>query len=411
MKNIFRIKNVLRSLNYVMATLSLGACMKAASPTLSDTETEADRNAVGVSTDICSDPFGTRGLLTTTTPYVMPDSSGQIPPNTPIRIQLRALCHGVPLAISGARLLSVPINQNGKQVGVAGASREGVVELETSFGAVANSLREFQGSYRAHFKVQFDYRLVIPGVSRIPFGTGLSDDLAITVGPCNDYDGKQKLFAKDVFRELMGRDAEDFQIVGMSQALNNYQVTRSEIALSLLRSYERGAKELNGIYLTYLGRPAEPAVLDLANPKSTIYNYLKGFVTIEDLRAGVLGSEEFFYLRVSGNNETFVRQLYFLTLGRYPSLRDGDGDRVLWELQTGQISRTVAARNIFRSGEWGALRADQWLAKVSGYYSVPSSYRDSVIADFVTLGRDETLAKFLSSGYYRTHPWCETAYY
>jgi hypothetical protein len=85
--------------------------------------------------------------------------------------------------------------------------------------------------------------------------------------------------------------------------------TRAQVALDIEQSAEYRTRVVESLYATLLGRPAD--ILGL----SSFVNALGSGTTIEQVKAAILGSAEF-YNRSGGTNSDFVQSVYESVFGR-----------------------------------------------------------------------------------------------
>jgi uncharacterized delta-60 repeat protein len=155
-------------------------------------------------------------------------------------------------------------------------------------------------------------------------------------------------FVSQVYLDLLQRPADSTGLAQWSGLLQNGQATREQVVGAIEHSPEFEHLVVNRIYQEYLKRSPSPAGL------ASWTNFLANGGTIDQLRAKVLGSPEFF--GDSGNtNASFVSALYLDVLGRPAD----SGGAAFWEkaLANG-MSRTSVASNIISSQEGSSDEMD-----------------------------------------------------
>jgi hypothetical protein len=119
-------------------------------------------------------------------------------------------------------------------------------------------------------------------------------------------------------------------------------VTRSQVALSIQTSPEFLVQTIEGIYGTYLKRLADP------DGGNFFANLLFGGTTIEQIKADIIGSAEYFQNQAGGTNDGFVVSLYQNLFNRSA---DGSGEAFWDQALAHGTSRTQVALSFLLSAE------------------------------------------------------------
>ncbi len=122
--------------------------------------------------------------------------------------------------------------------------------------------------------------------------------------------GLNRAFVTQVYRDLLGRDADPAGLAGWAGALDAGWLTRSLVVLGVEGSLEYRARQVEDLYATLLHRPADP--LGLAG----FVTFLGQGGTAERAAALLLGSAEYRQNRGGGSDAGFLAALYADVLGR-----------------------------------------------------------------------------------------------
>jgi hypothetical protein len=134
--------------------------------------------------------------------------------------------------------------------------------------------------------------------------TGPNAGLAI--GASNDAEVR---FVQKLYFDLLGRGI-DTGAQGYIDALTNGQLSRHDVADSILHSDEYDAHQINGIFKAFLNRDADQASLD------GYVKAVKDGMSLEDVTVDVLSSDE--YRSRHAGNAQFVTAIFDDVLGRFP---------------------------------------------------------------------------------------------
>jgi hypothetical protein len=162
-------------------------------------------------------------------------------------------------------------------------------------------------------------------------------DATIQVG---DVDPQVEFFLQRLYSVLLNRQIDqtalDYWAADLSQGLS-----RAFIVQFIMQSPEYQSAQVEQLYKQWLGRPADAAGL------AAWLQFLAAGHSLDDVRAGILSSQEFF--ADTGSTAAFVSALYVDLLGRQA---DPEG-QLAWQsaLLFGLLSRQQAATLIAHSHE------------------------------------------------------------
>jgi hypothetical protein len=149
-------------------------------------------------------------------------------------------------------------------------------------------------------------------------------------------------YVMQLYRDLLGREAEPAGLIDWSGRLDRGQLDRTEVALGIEASTEFRLRALQGVYMQFLQRSLDEF------GGATWLRFLAGGGTLEQVAAQVIGSPEYYHQRGGSTDAGFLAVLYADVLGR-PI--DSDGAAVWGQaLQTG-ASRTAVAQGVLSSLE------------------------------------------------------------
>jgi len=162
--------------------------------------------------------------------------------------------------------------------------------------------------------------------------------VTLTVTP---YTTHQRYVAQ-LYQDLLGRLPDPGGLASWTALLDSGQYSYAQVATALTSSREYDADIVDGFYVTYLGRHAEPGGLN------DWVNLMQGGYNAEQIRAGILGSPEYF-AGAGGTNTSFVTALYQSFLQRTPD----PGGLAAWInlLVTGQDTTAQVATGFLNSAE------------------------------------------------------------
>jgi hypothetical protein len=118
----------------------------------------------------------------------------------------------------------------------------------------------------------------------------------------------------ETYRTLLGRQIDPVGLANNTNALEG-GMSRQQIVLNIENSLEYRVKFVNDMYFSLLGRAVDPVGLDVSLRILGGVPFLGGRPTIEQLKAMIISSPEYF-LKHGGTNAGFLAGLYRDTLGR-----------------------------------------------------------------------------------------------
>lgn len=117
-------------------------------------------------------------------------------------------------------------------------------------------------------------------------------------------------FLPFAYQDMLGSAVDEQGLVLWTKQLGR-GVTRTDVALGIAESDDYRTRAINAIYQTYLNRPAD------SDEVQNGLNALRGGTTYEQIRVGILGSQEY-YSQAGGTPSGFVTRLYEDVLNRTP---------------------------------------------------------------------------------------------
>jgi uncharacterized delta-60 repeat protein len=147
-------------------------------------------------------------------------------------------------------------------------------------------------------------------------------------------------FVDQIYRDLLGRPAEGAALTGWGGWLDR-GATRAWLVGVVEKSPEYLGRVVEGLYHTLLGRPADAPGL------SAFVNLLASGASVEQARALILGSEEYFQ-RAGGSDAGLVDALYRDVLGRSRGTTEG---QVFVDALAAGLTRAEVAAAIVTSRE------------------------------------------------------------
>ncbi len=149
-------------------------------------------------------------------------------------------------------------------------------------------------------------------------------------------------FVNRLYRDLLGRNAEDSGRISFTHQLNLGTLSRSGVALTILASAEYRGLVVEDLYLRLLRRPADAA------GKSNFVAALGAGMTLPQLSAVLVGSAEYFQIN-GGTNSSFVAAAFLDLLGRPV---DAGGLAAFTSFLAGGGTRAAVAQSIVASTEF-----------------------------------------------------------
>jgi uncharacterized delta-60 repeat protein len=152
---------------------------------------------------------------------------------------------------------------------------------------------------------------------------------------------QNELFVDQVYLDLLKRPVDQVGFTYFLNGLDDGVFTRTQVVQLIEGSQEYRTDQIEGLYMSYLKRPADPDGLQ------SWLSLLNSGATIEQIKSGILGSQEYFQEQ-GGTNASYLQAVYEAVLSR-PIDPTGAAD---WgaELANG-VSRTQVAFQILSSTE------------------------------------------------------------
>jgi hypothetical protein len=164
------------------------------------------------------------------------------------------------------------------------------------------------------------------------------------------------------YRHLLGREAETAGLAGWT-ALLDQGVPRSEVVYRIENSAEGRIRQVQQLYGTLLGRPADPGGLTF------FVSLLESRGTVEQARALMLGSPEYFQTRAGGSNSGFVTAVYQDVLGRPPEPSGARG----WEGLLAEESSPSTVASEFANSSRSSVEVFRTITRVTIAFQIVSS--------------------------------------
>jgi cyclophilin family peptidyl-prolyl cis-trans isomerase len=140
------------------------------------------------------------------------------------------------------------------------------------------------------------------------FLTSTSTALSLTVNAAPV--ASNQTYVTQLYQDLLGRAPDPQGLNAFSTALNQNTLSRMQVAQAILTSDEGRTHEIEDLYQTYLNRPADSVGLNLS------LSFLKMGGTLQDVRAEIMGSPEYFQNRSASSNDNFLTDIYHDVLDR-----------------------------------------------------------------------------------------------
>jgi hypothetical protein len=148
-------------------------------------------------------------------------------------------------------------------------------------------------------------------------------------------------FVMQLYRDLLGREADPGGLANWSGQLDRGLVTRAQVAMGIEGSVEFRLRALQAIYNQLLQRPLDQS------GGYTWMGFLQGGGTLEQVADFVLGSQEYYVRRGGGTDSGFLTAVYGDVLGRAP-----DAGAAGWgQAMRAGATRTAVAQAILASTE------------------------------------------------------------
>jgi parallel beta-helix repeat protein len=173
-----------------------------------------------------------------------------------------------------------------------------------------------------------------------------------------------RAYVENLYETLLGRTA-DPGAAGFVTMLNN-GASRATVIADIVHSTEYETDQVQGLYTTYLHRPADTGGLQ------HFVGVLNSGGTVEQVAEALVSSPEYFQLhgRVYRQNGAFLTALYYDALGRGGSPAEQAG--FLQALDGGTMSRAQVAAAIFGSAEYQQDLVEHYYQEFLGRYGDPA---------------------------------------
>jgi hypothetical protein len=203
------------------------------------------------------------------------------------------------------------ISANGTADGIVWVVQRGATAILRAYSA-ADLTTELYDSTQAGTRDQFGeaVKFAVPTVVNGKVFVGTQSGLAVfgllPPGTPSPY----LPFVTQAYQDLLGRSAGPGELSSWTEALDQGQVTRAQVAFGIESSPEYRAAEVQQVYARFLHRAADPAGL------SGWVAFLQMGGTREQLEAAVAGSPESYQVRGGDTPNGFLDALYQDALGR-----------------------------------------------------------------------------------------------
>jgi hypothetical protein len=190
----------------------------------------------------------------------------------------------------------------------------------------------------------------------------------------------------NVYLSLLGRPADPTGLGYYSGQLNQ-GVSRDQVVQQIMAGDEYHTLVVEQLYQTYLHRSAD------GNGLSAYVAFLNHGGSIEQLRAILLSSDEYYAARGGNSNEGFLTALYYDVLGRTidPSGLSTYGHMLLNGLSRGDVA--LALLQSVEGSQYRVERDYEWLLHRGADASGMAAYAPML----AQTGQEETLITFLLS--------------
>jgi cyclophilin family peptidyl-prolyl cis-trans isomerase len=200
---------------------------------------------------------------------------------------------------------------------------------------------------------------VYGGTSDFTTSTSTALTQMVTAAPV----ATNQTYVTQLYQNLLGRSPDPGGLNTFTTALDQNTMTRTQVVTAMVTSDEARTHEIEDLYQSLLNRQADPTGL------SDSLSFLKSGGTLQQVRAVIAGSGEYFQSRSSSSNDNFLSNLYHDALGRAV---DPVGQSLAGQALTAGMDRSKVAAVVFNSAE-----GRQFLVQ-SYYTSLLSRSADSV---------------------------------
>ncbi len=269
----------------------------------------------------------------------------------------------------------------------------------TSLGTVisdGNGVFSVQGAHRYDTSASFNVTVTVTEVNHsndVPASTtAILSTAAVSTATLEQ-------FIDQAFQDILGRAADDPGKQSFLTMLTTPGMTRDDVVLAIQNSEEHRRNQVQELYQTFLRRDAD--ALGLSNFAAA----LQAGGTLEQVRAALTGSDEYFQTRGGGTNDGFLDALFQDGLSRAV---DATGRSIFTQALANGSSRRDVAEAVFVSTEFRQVFVrslyqkfqrrevdDSGLNYFAGTALAQGATDEQVIAGIV--GSDEYLARQGSS--------------
>jgi uncharacterized delta-60 repeat protein len=226
--------------------------------------------------------------------------------------------------------------------------------VDTSFGIAGIATADLSDNSGAPVSValQSDGRIVLAGRTSIaqPPEFGLARFLGTP--PITDLNQR---FVTHLYLDLLERSPDPSGLMTYTTALDQGQLTRTQVTFAITNSVEYRTLVVQGLYGRVLGRPADPAGL------TNWVQFLNQGGTADQLEAILIGSAEYFSGRGGGTANGLLQALYGDVLGRAV---DTSGSQTWGNALANGLSPTAVATTILASQESHQITVAELYAQV-----------------------------------------------
>jgi hypothetical protein len=162
-------------------------------------------------------------------------------------------------------------------------------------------------------------------------------------------------FVTHLYEDVLHREPEHAGLAFWSGALDRGGLNRFQVALDIETSHEVRVNQVEGLYQSLLGRAADPGGL------AGGVQFLEQGGTLQELKAEIFASPEYFLRRGGGTNAGFVTAVYDDLFARLPD----PGGALIWTLNLDRgVPRILVAWMILQSPEATAVRVGDLYGEV-----------------------------------------------
>jgi uncharacterized delta-60 repeat protein len=177
--------------------------------------------------------------------------------------------------------------------------------VDTGFG-IDGSASPFPAGFGPGMALQADGSILVMG--SVPAASGTGTDLAVARylgGPSAALTGTaNQRFVQQLYLDLLGRGAESGGLAFWSGLLDSGQATRIQVVQGIQQGAEYRSLVVASLYNLYLNRPVD------ALGEATWTSFLASGGTTDQLRAQILGSDEYASLHSAPGYPSFLEGLY-----------------------------------------------------------------------------------------------------